>query len=726
MPALFSVTLFTGSALLFLVQPMVAKMILPGYGGSPAVWITSMLFFQAVLLAGYAYAHASTRVMGVRTQAAVHVLLVLAALILLPIVVPHGFSPSGGAHPSLAILGLLALMIGLPFFILSAGAPLLQMWFASTDHPDAHDPYFLYRSSNLGSILALLAYPVLVEPTLRLADQSRVWAYAYGALIALMAASAVAMWRSRARPRPAPPAAADVPGAEPTNALRLRWVALAFVPSSLLLGVTTYLTTNLAPMPLLWVIPLTIYLATFIAAFARKPAFSSARLGRILPLVAAPLAVALVLESHDPVLLLGALHLFLFVVAALMCHTEIAESRPDARHLTELYLWIAVGGVLGGVFNALVAPVAFDTLAEYPLAIVLVCLLRPRAGDSSGRRWLDFAYPAAVGLIAAGAVLYSRSAGIPPGWMRILLTVGIPAVLCFLAADRPIRFGLSLGALFLASSLMQTGVEGGIILAERSFFGVHRVLESEGGRFRTLTHGVTVHGKQDTDLPGVPLAYYHPTGPIGQVFGDFLGGKTESEVALVGLGVGSLAAYGESGRRFTFYEIDPVVVRIAADPRYFTFLADSRADVRIVLGDARLTLAREQAQRFNLIVLDAFSSDAIPVHLLTREAVELYLTKLKDDGLLAFHISNRYLDLKPVLGDIAAGLGLSCVFKEDAVLLEEEIEGGKLPSKWLLMARKPESLGGFLKKGLWEAVTARHQPRVWTDDFSNVLGAFRP
>lgn len=718
MRRLFTATIFLNAALLFLVQPLVAKMALPLFGGSPAVWIVSMLFFQAALLGGYAYAHGQARRLSGRTSAWVHVALLGVAALTLPLALPTGFEPPASEDPTGALLALLARVVGPTFLMLAAGAPLLQRWYATTGADGADDPYFLYSASNLGSMLALLAYPFLLEPSLNLASQSRLWSGGYALLVVAMATCAFA-----ARPRE--------PLGEPTRLERstvgarerLLWLGLAAVPSSLLLGVTTYLTSNLTPIPLLWVVPLALYLATFIAAFARRPIIQAAQLGRLLPLLATPLALVLVLEASEPLLALALIHLGVFVTAAWMCHARLAESRPHTSHLTEFYLWIALGGVVGGLFNAAVAPLIFRTVFEYPLALAAAAMLIP--GRPGRRSWRDLAWPAGIFALVGAATWVAAAIAVPPSGMRTLAVIGIPAIVCFLAVDRPLRFGLCLLALFAATQTFDTVAGGDVLAKRRSFFGVHRVLlaSNELGDFHQLVHGNTTHGKQSLSNPAIPLTYYYPTGPAGQVFRYFTGERAKARVGLVGLGVGALAAYGEPGQRYDYFEIDPAVEAIARNPAWFTYLRDSKAEVRVVLGDARLTLRRAPDGTYGLLVLDAFSSDAIPMHLVTVEAVRMYGMKLSPDGLLLFHVSNRFLDLRPVLGGIAARLGWDAYEQDDTGLTDQEVLLGKEPSKWVLLSPRPLADAERFALGAWSPLPG-HPEKAWTDDFSNLLSAW--
>lgn len=726
MRILFTLTLFLSSALLFLIQPMVGKIILPAFGGSPAVWTTTMVFFQATLLAGYAYAHFSTSRLGVRRQALIHIPLMCVALITLPFATHAADGATGERSPFLVVIGALAALVGVVFFVVSAGAPLLQRWFAATDDPAAKDPYFLYSASNLGSMLSLLAYPVLVEPRFKLSEQTRLWMYGYAALILCMIASAIALYTRGAVKQSSQEAEAPIEPVRPKQ--RAMWVLLAAVPSSLLLGVTAYLTSNITPVPLLWVVPLAIYLLTFTLAFARRTVLKSSALARVLPLIVTPLAIAVILESSAPIFLLALLHLIAFFVAAWMCHARLSESRPNAKHLTEFYLWISVGGVLGGLFNAAIAPLIFTTLLEYPLALVLACALRPprRPEDLSPRSW-DGYYPVIVGFLTIALTLIVRLAQVPAGPMRTMLAIGLPATLCFLAVDRPIRYALSMGAMFAAAFGMHTSADGTVLYTARSFFGVHRVLSRPnpaGDRQFALVHGTTTHGIQDREHPLEPLTYYTRSGPIGHVFAAFSGKEAKKHIAFVGLGIGSVAAYGEPGETMTFFEIDPVVRAIATNPKFFTYIHDSKAKVDIVLGDARLTLAQQPDGRFGLIVLDAFSSDAIPIHLLTEEAFQLYLSKLAPHGIIAVHISNRYLELDSVIDALANALHLSARIDKD-VKTQDEQDAGMLPSEWVVLARDKADLGGLNTDVEFQALDPQFKTKVWTDDFSNIFSVFK-
>jgi hypothetical protein len=761
MPVFFAFTLFVSSALLFLLQPMFARMILPRLGGSPAVWNTCMVFFQAVLLAGYLYAHLASR-LSLKRQIALHLGLLLLPVLVLPLQLPLDWRPPRDANPIPWLLALLSVSVGLPFFVISTSAPLLQKWFASAGNASARDPYFLYAASNLGSMLALLSYPFLVEPSFSLQTQHRLWSAGYLVLALLTTLCAVFLWSATrstlARSVSEGAAKSDGPTSEtlanasgwygrlarqprttdhglPTS-LRLRWIALAFVPSSLMLSVTTYLTTDIAAIPLLWVIPLAIYLLTFILVFARRPLVPQWLMVRLLPLVVLVLTLVMLSEATAlaglPTWPLLVLHLVGLFVVGMVCHGELARSRPPVEHLTDFYLWLSVGGALGGLFNSLLAPLLFSTIAEYPLVLVLACLLRPAGESASEKRGIgaarrpDFVLPLALAIGTIALVIGLQAFGVEPGRASLAFMFIVPTALCYTFAARPLRFGLGIAALFLAGGFYH-GIHGKLEYRARSFFGVHRVTLDASGRFRQLVHGDTIHGRQSlsSEHRREPLLYYHRTGPIGQVFEAYKGADAKMQIAIVGLGAGSLAAYGEPGQEITYYEIDPTVVRLASDERFFTFLRNSQAHVHVVLGDARLTLEEAPDRHYGLIVLDAFSSDAIPLHLLTREALRLYHAKLADDGILAFHISNRYLDLEPVLGKLAQDTGLVCWAQANLVLSPAEKAAGKEPSWWVVMARSRPSLEKLIRTRRWLEVKPRPDVSVWTDDFSNLFSVFK-
>jgi hypothetical protein len=722
----FTAALFIGSAQLFIVQPMIAKAVLPLLGGTPAVWNTCMVFFQLALLAGYLYAHAGAKLFGARRQALVHIPVVLVSLFALPIAIAPGTVPPPSANTSWWLLQLLVQTVGIPFFVVSTTAPMLQRWFATTGHPSARDPYFLYAASNAGSLLALVGYPLIVEPTLRLGEQSQLWSVGYSVLAILTAACAAGLWWSSSRI--ATPVEEHVPEPDtPAPSLhdRVRWTALSFAPSSLLLGVTTFVTTDIAAVPLLWVAPLAIYLLTFVLVFSRRTLIPHAAVVRALPIIVLPVTMMIGLSTQLSTGLQLFVHLMTFFVAAMACHGELARSRPAAKHLTEFYLFMSIGGALGGLFNALVAPVAFSSVIEYPLALAVACFLAipHRSAWTLRHAWRDVAVAAAIGGVTAG-LLFVFQRGIMHGRVGMTVLFLIPAVACFRFSRQPVRFALGVLVMVVASGTYMDAFNR-LVVRERSYFGVHRVTMDASGERRLFAHGNTLHGGQfiGTDRSRDPLTYYHRASPIGQALSAT--GISRRHIGVVGLGIGTLAAYGEPGQDWVFYEIDPAVERIARDSRYFTYLADSRANVSVVLGDARLSLANARPAAYDLLVLDAFSSDAIPVHLLTGEALQLYREKLAPGALIAFHISNRHLDLEPVLGNLAAAAGMASLTQLHVAPPGAATNEYKLSSQWVLLAPTAADLAAFAADARWRATRQQPGAAVWTDDFSNVLSVMR-
>jgi hypothetical protein len=736
--AVFAGTMFLSAALLFLMEPMFAKMVLPLLGGTAAVWNTCLVFFQAVLLVGYAYAHASGRLLSRRGQTSLHMAVLLAALLILPFHIPSGWEPPARQYPVGWLLLLLTVAVGVPFFALSANTPMLQNWFMHSGHSWGADPYFLYAASNAGSLLGLVAYPLLLEPTLRLSGQARLWAFCYGLLLLLVAACAVLVWRRDTAVSPASALTLEEPlvldsgskGPEVVTARRrLRWVALAFVPSSLMLGVTSALTTDIPPIPLLWVLPLALYLLSFVLVFSRRPIFSHPWLVRRLPFLILAALIPTVSKAVLPVMVVIPLYLLTLFAAAMVCHGELSRDRPSATRLTEFYLWVSTGGVLGGVFNAIIAPLVFSSLVEFPLALILAAALRPPLDivkDTPRARRLDYLLPIALGVCVAALILALQAEGLKPGTTLNILIFGYSMVWCLSFGKRPLRFALGVTALILASGIY-TGPFGHILRTERSFFGVYRIANNDTNKLRLLFHGGTIHGIESLDPASAcePLAYYTRSGPIGQLLEAFRGSAVERQVAIVGLGAGAMGAYQAPGQQFTFYEIDPLVARIARDARYFTFISGCAPQTGVVLGDARLSLRDAPQHAYGIIVLDAFSGDSVPTHLLTREAVAVYLRKLAPGGVLVFHISNLYLDLQRVLGALAQDAGLVSLVNSDTAVGENDIKNGRLPSIWVTMGRKREDLGALVRDPRWKPLPATSGTRVWTDDFSNVVSIIK-
>lgn len=722
---IFSLTIFVNALLLFWVQPLVGKMILPLAGGAPAVWNTCLFFFQGTLLAGYIYAHVGGGGLGSRRHGALHLLLVLAAIGLLPMAFGSDALADLERNPSWAILRALVAHVGFPFFIISAGSPLLQKWFAETGDKDAGDPYFLYAASNLGSFAGLIAYPVLLEPFLTLGEQNRIWFIGYALLVLLLFLCAWPVLRGgRVTGAAAAASTAAAFSSAPVGvARRLRWLLWSFAPSSLLLGVTTYITTDVASVPLFWIVPLSLYLLSFVLAFARPRLAVHPYMVRLQALLVSVSAVNYFAEAIVQPWLVAGLHLMTFLATAVVCHGRLADDRPPAGYLTEFYLWLSLGGMLGGLVNSLIAPQIFLRLEEYPLAIIVAVMLRPYlVKDGAGAkfdRW-DVVLPVALG----GAYYYLsyafRHVDDLPVELKSPLLFGLGALACIFFARRPLRFGLALLALFVAT-LAEPESASTTVFRGRSFFGVYRVRMNANATRVSLLHGTTLHGTQNLDAEQrkLPISYYHPSGPIGQIFQSLAQPRANAQVGLVGLGSGALACYAKPGQSFTFFEIDPLIERIARDAKFFTYLRDCPAQLAITIGDARVSLAKTPRRHFDLLVLDAFSSDAIPVHLLTVEALRLYFDKLADDGAVAIHISNRYLALEPVLGRLAKELQVAALVRSDDERSEAEIDEGKFSSTWAIMSRSRKILEPFENDRRWEPLAPGAD--LWTDSYSNIL-----
>ena len=780
---LYAATLFLSAFLLFAIQPMFTRMVLPRLGGSPAVWNTAVVFFQATLLGGYLYAHVGARLLGVRRQVLVHGLVLILGLTVLPIGVAVGWTTPAEGTEIPWLIGLLAVSIGLPFFAVSATAPLLQLWFAHTEHARSGDPYFLYGGSNLGSLAALLAYPVLIEPGMGLSVQGWAWSAAYLALGAGIAICGGLLWRRyREQPLDVPSETQTSLVREVTWRIRARWLLLSLAPSALLLGVTLHIATDIASAPFLWVLPLALYLLTFVITFARRP-FLPHRWMLWLQLPAVGLAA--VFFEVPGVYFTLVLHLAVLFLTAMVCHGELARRRPVPAHLTEFFLWLSIGGVTGGFLVAIVAPLVFDRVYEYPLALALALLLRPapevwrwlralaritgvapafakfNAGIPRLLRWgaiawaLDLALPALLWVLITPSLadtlrlepLHSLAGAwfevtnwawpyidalVRPRWpdslsMARSLTFYFGLLLLLaLVWRRPLRFVLAAAAVMSVAAPNLIGSADQREEVARTFFGVYsvEVVRRPTATFHFLFNGRTNHGGSIVGQPERGLTYYTSQGPVGQFFrAQQRIGAPAHRIAAIGLGVGSLACYARDADSLTFYEIDPQVERFARDSRHFEFLDACGENVDIVLGDGRLRIAETPDGSFDLIVLDAFSGDAIPVHLLTREAMALYMQKLAPGGKLLLHISNGYIDLMGVVADLVADGGLSGRFVEYGL---SEPNAFTYPSRWVAVARTADDLN-FLSivDPPWVSMELVAGRRVWTDDYSNVFGALR-
>jgi len=721
---LFAPTIFLSAFLLFWCEPMIGKMMLPLLGGAASIWITCLLFFQLMLLAGYGYAHLLERYADVRSQILAHAAMMVAAILFLPIRFAPRPGAMAGAHPAIWLLGVLIKTAGIPFCIVSTTAPLLQNWLSKTSAVSGRDPYFLYAVSNAGSLLALLAYPLLIEPRFGVRLQSSYWFVGYGVLLLLVLGGAALVW-THLQQRDAGPPAAEKTGrtGAPSWNMRLYWLGAAFVPSGLMLAVTNHMLLNLASVPFLWVMPLALYLITFMIAFARRLRIPSRVLSEIVPiilLVLFPLvSVSKPVGSHSLWYVLGS-HLLVLFAGALLCHTALASRRPDTAHLTEFYFWIALGGALGGVFTAVVAPFIFSTVIEYPLLVAMIAFFRETRKSEPGINWSDWVFPAAIGLLIAGTWYLFK-------WATVDVTedlktsLGADAVLvllAYLARKRRLRFALALAVLIAGYHLALPGFldDYQVLHIERDFFGIKKVVYELDSNMRKLLHGDTLHGVEsmDSTLSGQPLSYYHETGPVGDVM-KLISSRLNQHVGVVGLGTGTMAGWARPDRHITFFDIDPQVVNIAQN--YFTYLRRCAVNCDIVIADGRLAIEKIPDAEFDVLMLDAFNSDSIPAHLVSREAVQMYLKKLKPDGMILFHVSNRYMDVESLVSVVLLDAGLEGLVRYD----DDEEPTGKTSSDYVVAARNSEALGALEDDANWSAVEKPAGIQPWTDDYSNML-----
>jgi hypothetical protein len=725
----YTAAIFTSALLLFSVQPLFTKMVLPRLGGSPAVWSVAMVFFQSLLLGGYAYAHYLMQIRNRIVPVAVHLLLLVIALLTLPLSIANGWGEPPTSGYAFWLLALFAVSIGLPFFALAANNPLLQAWFVRTGHPNGPDPYFLYASSNIGSFLALLSYPVLLEPMFTLRTQNLIWTSLYGLLILLIAGCGVLLLRSPANVVVEQNNDADAPA--PRWALRARWIFLAAVPSGLLIAVTAHISTDVAAAPLLWVLPLSLYLLTWVLVFQSRPLLPHKWVLMLQPLAIAGVIVLLAVGGEQNLLLTLGGHQLCFFVIAMACHGELARTRPAAKYLTGFYVALSFGGMLGGLFAGLIAPFTFSWIAEYPILLALAALARPPA-DERLPQWSRWYWPF-LAVLAMALIAPAYSAGNVFTWLDdhrvwVIGAIGVLSALLTLGlnASRWKIFATVVVALVLIRAYPS---DDGRVETVRSFFGVHKIVVTRSGQYHVLMHGTTIHGAEKfqnddgTPVTGRPetISYYHKDGGIGQAIAairERKGGPLR--VAVIGLGSGTLTCASEPGENWKFFEIDQSMVDTARDPKYFTFIRNCEPDLKPVIGDARLTFAKEPDDFYDLIIVDAYSSDAIPIHLATEEAMEIYKQKLAPQGAVVMHVSNRHLELSSVVVGIADANDLkSWVYSEDSGRDNEYI----FSTTVVVSAREEADVGALAASDKWELTEAEDNQRVWTDDYSNVLGA---
>jgi hypothetical protein len=726
---LFAATLFLSATLMFILQPMFGKLLLPLLGGTPAVWNTCMVFYQTLLFGGYLYAHWLSSRFGSQRQIQMHTALLIFSLFALPVALPTDIEPPSTGNPTFWLIWTLFLAIGLPYFAVSTTSPLLQKWFSKLGHHSSNDPYYLYAASNAGSLLALLSYPFLIEPSVGLSNQRLFWSIGYGLLCILILVCATRLWKKLPEDNDDDEQVIDELVAPLSNRQQLHWLALALVPSSLLLGLTQYISTDIAAVPLLWILPLTLYLLSFILVF-------SSWAERIRPaMLAAQPAVLLVFLAYSfinpallPYWLDLILHCLAFFLAVMVCHGELARRRPHPTHLTRYYLVMSFAGMLGGLFNTFVAPFVFNAVYEYPIMIVAALLLRP--GFFAGRWYWQALFPLLV--LAAGFSIYFSVESL---WDYLDIIGGaliLLAGLTYALRQSPLGLGL-LTAVILLFTIGLHGLASNTLFQDRTFFGVLSVRDTmiadeqqKPEKVRELYHGTTKHGAERLITAEIttPLTYYSRPGPIGQLFAEFDGENRGWNIGAVGLGAGALACYAKPQQHWKFYEIDPLVVQVAQDPTWFHYLERCAKSAEMIIGDARLSLVKEADHSLDLLIMDAFSSDAVPTHLLTREAMQLYFSKLKDDGILAFHITNRHLALKKVLADHVETLQLSGLLQEFKPESEVPLV---IATDWVVIAKQPQRLEKLRQSriGHWQKLPLTFGLQSWTDDFTHIIGIWK-
>ncbi len=785
--ALFSLTIFAGSFLLFLIQPMVGKILLPALGGSSAVWTACMLFFQAALLAGYLYAEKCIRLLGCARQSMLHLMLMIGSWLLLPVNISLSGVELAHASPVSWLIGRLTFSIGLLFFLLAANAPLVQRYYAQSGQPDADDPYFLYSASNAGSLLALLAFPLIFEPLMGAAHLRQLWSAGYIFLTLFLSLCSFVTWNpagvaSNTKNEPGTPGqnkhdtgslqnddcsntSAEIDFTEIIAHAELNkflvpqqiswrqliiWAFYGFVPCSIMLGVTTHITTDIASAPLLWIVPLAGYLSSFILVFAKTAFWRQIRWERYLFAVVLLAILMYYFVLNEPVWLSLSLHLLCMLLACMYFHSRLALSRPAVCHLNSFYVWMSAGGVAAGLFNSVFAPLFFETQSEYLLTLALTLATVSLTADYRLREGLTCRRETLIsGLFSLTFCLliyFSRKGAdslfsIDTGKQLVFLLFTL-----FFFFRQPVKTGTIMIIIFAMMQMVGSPADSRVIYRERTFFGILKVsrLATDGETrdpdlkiagvadiFHRLHHGNTLHGveRRVKVRYQLPLSYYSREGPIGSLFKTGLVNRNCKNIGVIGLGCGTVAWYGRSWQHFDFFEIDPAVIRIAQNPDFFSFLSNSQASWRIIAGDARIMLQTVPDNSYDLMIIDAYSSGSVPMHLLTLQAFELYRAKIKDDGLIIFHISNRYLKLEPVIRRICDQLGLGCLEafyepEKNSIRYDWYDFDQMAGSHWVAASPGHEKLNMLSNTGLWKPLPAYAHYKMWTDDYANLLQVY--
>ncbi len=721
--SIFTVSIFLSASLLFSVQPLFAKLALPLLGGASNVWNTAMIFFQGSLLLGYIYAHLISKYLPLIGQAVVHILVMLVGVFFLPLAISSGWTPPTEGVQAFWLIALFGVSIGVPFFAISANAPLLQHWYSLTNQKDAKDPYFLYSASNAGSLLSLCLYPIVFEPLFRLQEQTHMWSLGYFGLIACLLATAI--YAQRNRRENFVENVKEI--SKPVNwTKRGLWVLLAFLPSSLMLGLTSHMTNNIASAPFLWVAPLALYLLTFVIVFAAKPLVTTQQIGRLFPAVIfAAIIFGFVLKNF--IILSILLSLLTYFIIALMCHSRLVDNRPDASRLTEFYIFMSIGGVLGGIFNALIAPMIFNGTYEYLIVLLLTYAAVPREIKNGPKRAKSIVTLALGAIIGFG--LFSVLDSFKTPFTVAALAGGVVFVYALSRVQAERKFAIA-NIIFLCGFVFGmppflNKVMGKTQLQSRSFFGVISVkaIETPYGLMHRFDHGDTIHNYQlqDPALRKIPLAYYSNGNSFDRALQAVRRKHPHINLAMIGLGAGAMACYEKPEDDWTYFEIDPEVVKMAKNPAYFSYLSECSFESDIRIGDARLTLQGLPDNSQHMIIVDAFSSDSIPTHLVTREAMALYLEKLREDGMMFFHTSNRVMDVASVIVRLADDAGLASRYISLSDFEGQDYAEFHGPSRGVLVGRisdLDESIGNDTH---WVKYEPSHHVGLWSDDYSSVL-----
>ncbi len=729
---LFASTLFISASLMFVLQPMFGKVLLPLLGGAPSVWNTCMVFYQSILFIGYLYAHILSTLQQHNRQILIHGSVILISFIALPIALSGNASPPSESDPTFWLLGTLAVSIGLPFFVISTTAPLLQKWFSKAGHHTSNDPYYLYAASNAGSLIALLSYPFLLEPNIGLIDQLDLWSIGYlllgcfilGCMLYLlrMKTGSVAATKSE-----------TILIENPDKHTIFHWLTLSFVPSSLLLALTNFISTDIAAVPLLWVIPLSLYLLAFIIVFSKYGAAVHPGMVALQPWIITPLIIYLsyfVTLSHQLTIL--SIHFIAFFISVMVCLGELAKKRPSTKYLTSYYLIMSLGGMLGGMFNTFVAPFIFNSIYEYPLMLVAALILRPHKAMSAAYHKLHLPHLILpVYALIFAALLYFTIDDFSQH-LLVGVIIALAAVNFYVFHKNPAY--LILYSVIIVSCTNSFGeMDNNTLYKTRSFYGVLSIkqlpLPNQHGEteiMHRLYSGSIEHGAQRQSAAHLcdTIGYYNRFGPIGQLFTEYQTTNRDWHIGVVGLGSGGLTAYAGPDQFWTLYELDPNVVELAENASYFSFLKNCAGNYRIVAGDGRLSLEKEKHHQYDLLILDAFTSDSVPTHLMTQEAVQLYFANLKPDGILIFHITNRHLALQKVLADHAQQLGFVALIQNFRPGEEMSLAH---PSKWVAAAKQITALEPLLHSNLgnWQNLHANADIHSWTDDFTSIISIWK-